>query len=347
MRYAPPQVPHVPPPALPGAPDLRAIDLNLLVALDALLAERSVTAAAKRLGLTQPTTSHALARLRALLGDPLLVRAGRAMVRTPRADALAPALSRALLELSRALAAEPPFDPKVTTRSFVVACPDLLAPLVPAIARRLAVEAPRAALELRAPLGADLPTALATSGVDLALAPAPSDAPGVIARSLGALRWCVLARRGHPLLRGRARARLTLASWTRWPHVVVRTGSESRSVVGDAIARAGGARRVGLVVPGFLVVPHVVAATDLLGAAPRELVLPLARTLGLELLEPPVAMPPIPVAALWHERWHADAGARWARELVAGEVGRALDEARVRGASRAESAAPSARPRAF
>jgi DNA-binding transcriptional LysR family regulator len=306
---------------LPGPPDLAAIDLNLLVTLDVLLAERSVTRAARRLGVGQPSVSHALARLRELLGDPLLVRVGRAMVPTARADALAPALARTLAELRTLLSGAPTFDPAASARAFVVSCPDLLAPIVPDVARRVALAAPRATLELRPPITADLPTALGTGGVDLALAPAPREAPGVILRALGTVRWCILARRGHPALR---RGRLTLAAWTAHPHVVVRTGSESASLVGAALARAGATRRVGLIVPGFLFVPHAIAATDMLAAAPRELALDVARELDLQVIDPPIPLPAIPVAAIWHERHHADPAHRWLRALVVDAVSAAL-----------------------
>lgn len=308
---------------LSAAPELSAIDLNLLVVLDALLAERNVTRAARRLGLTQPTTSHALSRLRDLLGDPLLVRVGRGMQPTPRAEALAPALARTLADLRRLIQSEPEFDPARSQRAFVIACPDLLAPRVPAIIARMQREAPRCGIELRAPIAGDDAAALGTGGVDLALAPTPRTGPeseggALVQRALGTLRWGVLARRGHPALRtgARGRPRISREAWLAHPHVVVRTGSQSPSAVGRALERAGLERRVGLVVPAFLLVPHVVAATDMLAAVPQELVRELADDLDLALVDLPIPIPEIPVAAIWHERYHADPAHRWLRGLV-------------------------------
>src|SRR5262245_14541551 len=124
-----------------AAIDDASVDLNLLAVLDALLDLRSVTAAARRLGLTQSTVSHALARLRALFGDPLLVRVGRGMAPTPRAEAIAPALRRALADVRRLVRHEERFDPATTTRAFSVVCPDLLAAFLPDLLGRLAREA--------------------------------------------------------------------------------------------------------------------------------------------------------------------------------------------------------------
>ncbi|UJR79952.1 LysR family transcriptional regulator [Sandaracinus amylolyticus] len=306
---------------LTAAPELAGIDLNLLVVLDALLAERNVTRAARRLGLTQPSTSHALSRLRDLLGDPLLVRVGRAMHTTPRADALAPALARTLADVRRLLQVEPAFDPATSQRAFTIACPDLLAPQVPAIVARMQREAPRCGLELRPPIAGDDATVLGAGGVDLALAPAPREGTGLVQRALGTVSWGVLARRGHPALRRRT---ITREAWLAYPHVVVRTGSASPSAVGVAIERLGLERRVGLVVPGFLLVPRVVASTDMLAAVPRELVVDVAREMDLVVTDVPIPIGAIPVAALWHERFHADEGHRWMRGVVVQELTRAL-----------------------
>jgi DNA-binding transcriptional LysR family regulator len=292
--------------------DLSQIDLNLLVALEALLTEASVSRAAQRLGVGQPAASHALARLRELFGDPLLVRVGRRMVPTTRAEALRAPVSRLLDETRRLLRHEPEFDAASSTRSFVLACPDLLAPLVPTLLTRLREQAPRARLELDATI-ADVGPALEHGRADVALVPMPDEAPGLIARRLGCVRTCVLARTEHCALR---RGRLTLAKWLAYPHVVVRTGSASPSYVGRALEAAGHTREVGLIVPNFLTALVTVARTDLFYAGPRELVTELAPTLGLRIHPLPLPIPEIPVAALWHERVHADPGHAFFRAVI-------------------------------
>lgn len=296
--------------------DVSTIDLNLLSVLHALLTEGSVTRAARRLGVGQPATSHALTRLRELFADPLFVRGGRQIVPTPRAEALREPLARLLAEAARLVSHETEFDPARTTRSFTLACPDLLAPALPRVIARLAAQAPGASLEVASPRPED-PRALEDGRVDLALSPTPQDGPGLVVRGLGTVRFAVVARRGHPLVRS---GKLGGESWAARPHVLVRTGHGGRHIVGGELERAGFRRRIGLVVPTFLSALVAVAETDLFFTAPRELVAPLAARLDLLLVEPPIAMAAVPVAAVWHERFHADPASRFLRELVVAEV---------------------------
>jgi LysR family transcriptional regulator, transcriptional activator of nodD3 and syrA len=297
--------------------DVSRVDLNLLAALGALLDEGSVTRAARRLGVGQPAASYALGRARELFADPLFVRVGRRMVPTPRAEALREPLARVLADAARLVRHGAPFDRRRSDRAFVLSCPDLLAPALPRLVARLSREAPRARLEI---VGrrADDAAALEGGRVDVALVPTPREGPGLVRRGLGSLRFGVLARCGHPAL-GRARS-LDARAWAAHPHVIVRTGHGGPSVVGDALARLGFERRVGLVVPTFLSALVAVAETDFFFTAPRELAGPLARRFDLAVLDPPLAIPAVPVAALWHERYHADPAHRFFRSLVRGEI---------------------------
>ena len=305
-----------------------ALDLNLLVALDALLAERNVTRAARRVGVTQSTMSHTLSRLREALGDPVLVRAGRAMVPTPRAEALASPLRRALDELQRVLRHEARFDPARSTRAFSLASPDVVAAILPTLAGRLAVEAPGVRLEMHASNGIDLVSSLAASSFDLGLSPAVSEGAGLVQTRLGEVRFCILARRGHPAL---SRRRFDVDAWVSHPHVIVRAWGAGPGAVARAFEATGRSRRVGAVVPGFLAAPFVVAETDHFFAAPRELVAPLAAKLDLVMLEPPIEIPALQVVALWHERMQADPGHAWFRGRVVEAVRAVLAPRRRRG----------------
>lgn len=310
--------------------DVSTVDLNLLVALSALVETRSVTRAARRLRVTQSTMSHTLARLRALLDDPVLVRAGRGMEPTPRAQAVAGPLGRTLAEIGRLLAAEPGFDPATSTRTFALACLDLLAPILPDLLQRMRAEAPGVTLDLRVPERGDVAGALLQGESDLALAPPQPAASGLMQRALGSVYWEVFGRSGHPALRG---PRLTRKAYLAHPHAVVRLGNAGRGMVGDALAAAGLERKVGLLVPGFLFAPAAVARSDLLLTAPAQPMAPLAESLGLARRKPPIALPEVPVVLYWPERLHGDAGHRWFRGCV-GEV-----IAQVLGARRAGRAA--------
>jgi DNA-binding transcriptional LysR family regulator len=320
--------------------DVSNLDLNLLVVLDALLARGSVTGAAAALGLTQPSVSHALGRLREALGDPVLVRAGRGMVRTPRAEALAPVVRRLLGEVRRVFAREAEFDAATSTRAFSIACPDLLVALLPELLGRLAKEAPQVRLSAQPP-PADLGALLGDGALDLAVLPARDEGPGLVQRVLGSVHWSILARRGHPAITERG---LTRAAWLAHPHVIVRT-AEGTGVVGRELGRLQIERRIGFMAPSFLAALHAIAATDWFFAAPRELTADLAEDLDLVMVDPPIALPAQRVAIVWHERMHADLGHRYLRELLADVVGGALSR-RPRSAPRARARASPPRARA-
>ncbi|MCA9658877.1 MAG: LysR family transcriptional regulator [Myxococcales bacterium] len=291
--------------------DLRRVDLNLLVALESLLETTSVTAAARHTGITQSSMSHNLRRLRELFGDPLLVRNGRKMERTPRAEALRAPTQRILAEIQRLVAAEDAFDPATSQRVFAIACPDLLAAILPELLACLHRDGPAVSLEFHRPPRGDVAAALA-SGDELALGPPRESAPGLLQRRLGTVRWAVFGRAGHPALAGP----LTIEAYTRYPHVLVSTGTPGPGFVGEALEAAGVDRRVGLTVESFLLAPHAVAASDLLYTGPWELIRPHVAGIGLASQPPPVALPEVPVNAYWPERVHHDPGHQWLRERV-------------------------------
>jgi LysR family transcriptional regulator, transcriptional activator of nodD3 and syrA len=297
---------------------LAGLDLNLLVVLDALLAERHVTRAARRVGLTQPACSHALGRLRRALGDPLLVRGpGGAMVTTPRAEALAPGLRAALAELATAVAGPPSFDPATARRSVRIATSDYAELVVlPALIAALGRDAPGVDVWV-----VPLPTTryaqlamLASGAADLVIGPPRRDGPaGIYERRLFDERFRCVVRRGHPA-GGR---RLTLARYCALSHVMVAPRGTAGSVVDDALAARGRRRRVAVAVPHFLVVPHLVAASDLVATLAGRVVDAYADTAGLVVMAPPIELPGFAIAMTWHERLHRDPAQRWLRDQVA------------------------------
>lgn len=299
--------------------DLSAIDLNALVVLDALLAERHVTRAAERIGRTQSAVSHALARLRELLGDPLLVRGPRgALVATARAEAIAPALRRALDGVRQAIRGEPRFDPATARRSFRIATGDYAELiLLPRLVARLAHEAPGVDLWV-VPLPDDTAGALAAGAIDLGLGVwrAPAWPAGLYQRRLFDEDFRCVVRAGHPA----AAQRLTLARFCELQHLLVAPRGTPGSFVDDQLAELGRTRRVAVRVPHFLIAPHVIAASDLVVTIATRLARLYAEPLGLELLAPPFEVAPFTVSMAWHERAHHDPGHRWLRERLV-EVG--------------------------
>ena len=299
------------------ATNLEGLDLNLLVALRALLAERHVTRAAARVGLSQPAMSHALGRLRVLLGDALLVRTPNGMQPTARAEAMTVPLERALEDLGRVLASPEPFDPARSTRTFRIATNDYMElVLFPRLLARLWQEAPGIDMRVRN-IGSRSNEELAESRIDLAMgvvsqfgSPPP---PGVRTQRLVADRFVCVVREGHPTVK----RRLSLDEFIALPHALVAPRGESGSVVDTALAAVGKKRRVAVEVPHFLVAPHVVRETDVILTVAARVANSLGPLLGLRQLPPPMELEGFSMVMAWHERQHADPAHRWLRALVA------------------------------
>lgn len=287
---------------------LGGIDLNLLTSLDALLEERNVTRAARRLGVTQPAVSHALRKLRDLLGDELLVRTARGMQATPRAIELRPAVRAALEAAEVVLQAAPAFDPARAERVFTMFVVDQASyQLLPALAARLAREAPHVRIDVR-PISTRFADDLA-GDLDLAVG-AFFDAPsGIREEALWDETFACVLRRDHPAARGR----FDLARYLALPHLLVAPRGRPGSAIDDQLARSGHRRRIVLMVPHFLVAPHVVAASDLVWTAPRGIARAFAAQLPLKLREPPLATRGFTVAMRWHVRLDRDPGLAWLR----------------------------------
>jgi DNA-binding transcriptional LysR family regulator len=300
---------------------LRSLDLNLIVALDALLEERSVTRAAHRVGITQSAMSHALARLRAVTGDALLVRTASGMVATARAEELGPPIRRALEGVATALRPPQPFDPMTAEARIRIGTGDYgEIVLLPSVVERLAKDAPR--VDLRVVFQGDNPGDMLRSGdADLLLSPvfAADAGPGIYTRKLFQERFVCVVRCDHPL----AGKKLTLARYVAASHALISPRGKEGSVTDDALARMGLSRRVAVTVPHFLVAPHIVAQSDLILTLAARVADMLAAPLGLVLLDPPseLGLEGFTMSAVWHERTHGDPAQRWIRDLFA-EVAR-------------------------
>lgn len=305
-----------PPPPEPAAPpvDLSGINLNLVVALDALLAEASVTRAAARVGVTQSAMSHSLRQLRELLGDALLTRGRGGMMLTPRAQQLAAPLHRGLLELQRALRNEPVFDPLTTTRRFTLLTGDYFAAaLLPGLLGLLGREAPHVDLVIRHLIPAQVSAQLESGEVDLTLGAFPDPDPALRQQKLFTEDFVCVVRRGHPA----TRKGLDLDTYLRLSHILISPRGEGAGAVDVALAQLGHTRRIALRLPYFLTAPLAVVDSDLILTAPRRLVETFIGAWPLQLLSPPVTLKPFDVLQVWHERFSSDPGHRWLRSLVA------------------------------
>lgn len=292
--------------------NIQDIDLNLLRAFDAVLQDKSVTGAAARLGLTQPAVSNALARLRALFGDPLFVRTPAGMDATAFARELGEPVRQALSLLESALAHGPGFDPAASTRAFRFYMSDLgQVEFLPPLVERVQRVAPAVRLEAVALDVEDINDALAAGTLDLAVGFLPGLGQPVLRQPLFRDPYVCLMRADHPLM-GKT---LSKKKFIEASHVLVSYRGGHR-VIEEALERAGLARRIALRVPHFTVVPMVLERTDLILILPARVARVFEQRGKFKSLPPPVPIPPADVGVHWHERFDGDPGNRWLREQL-------------------------------
>ncbi len=295
------------------AVQLQAVDLNLLIALEAMLAERSVTRAGLRLGLTPSAMSHALARLRTTFGDDLLVRTRGGMVATARGEQLLAPLRRALEDLSALIAGPGGFDPTSSRREFTLATTDYVeAVLLPPLLARISAAAPGVLLRVRALEASDVAGPLELGTYDVAVGVAFDTSPGLQQQALFAETMVLVCREGHP----QVKRTIDLETYLQLRHVMVSVRGGSNSAVDEQLAALGHRRQIALLVPHFLAAPLIVACSDLVMTTPARIVEKLGEPLGLRVLAPPLAVPGFTVRQVWHERQQDDPGHLWLRQQV-------------------------------
>ncbi|MEM6930237.1 MAG: LysR family transcriptional regulator [Myxococcota bacterium] len=294
-------------------PELAGINLNSLVTLDTLLATRSVGASARRLGLTPSAVSHALRHLRALLDDPLLVRAGNRMRLTPRAEALRVPLRNGLLEIEAAITQRAAFDPATSERRLRVAASDgiavsLLGPLL----RRLLVQAPHMDLDLvpldRSRMAGDLEA----GAIDVAFVPGSDPGQGLRQQTVRRTDFVVLVWEDHPEV-GES---MDLDQYCALPHALISSPAGGPGLVDEVLGGFGRRRRVAVRFPYALAAPAVLVGTRLVLTCPRGPAMHFAQTSAVRVLEPPLELPTGTLAIVWHERFDRAPALRWFRALV-------------------------------
>lgn len=292
--------------------NLSEFDLNHVRSLHALVDEAHVARAAKRLGITPAAASNALRRLRGDFGDPLLVRAGRGLVRTALAEELRQPAREVLAGVERLLAAGARFDPRTFDGDFVLATSDRLAAvLLPAVDALLLKHAPRASLRVRtAPT--DVASWVGERG-RIAIGPFEARAGAIETEHLFDDEYICVLRRRHPLLSGP----WSLRRFADAEHLLVTPrGVSDRGSVDDALEARGMSRRIARVVPTFaLALPMLVGSTRI-ATLPASFVRAHADSLGLVLRKPPMRLDPLPVAMAWHPRYHGDPEHVWLRKLA-------------------------------
>ncbi len=298
---------------------LRSIDLNLLVALDALLSERHVTKAADRVGLSQPAMSNALSRLRGMFSDELLVRTATGMQPTPRATELVEPLRQLLRQVERVLESDSSFDPEKSERTFSVRMSDILACLILPL---LVARRPQAArigysvLHLSPALTVD---ALERDDIDVAVSMGLDHTNSIRAQKVLDDRMVCLMRKGHPAVR----KGLTFETFIAQEHMKVSMSPTDVRFVDNVLAELGQQRKIVLNVPHWLVVPHVLQETDLFAVMPGRLAAALMND-SLRMADLPFKSAPFGWMMYWHRRYDQSKANRWLRNEVS-EVCAGLD----------------------
>lgn len=297
------------------------LDLNLFKALVAIYEERQVTAAAARLGVTQPGLSHALARLRELTGDQLFLRQPGGMVPTAAARDLYERVRPGLRQVQESLARPAAVDPATLERSFVLGMNDYGASIIlPHLIQRIGVAAPRVRLRTRHYAHGSQYGDLRAGAIDLSITVGETQPGWTSQEPLLEETALVVAAAGNPLLRGLARRRkMTLAAYTACPHVIMAPDGSERNWVDDLLADLGSQRVIQHTVPHFLAVPAILRGSSMISTLPRRIAERLARQEGLRSYELPFEAPRHRILQVWPKRLDRDPQHRWLR----GEIRRA------------------------
>ena len=295
--------------------NLSRVDLNLLVHLDALLAERSVTRAAARVGLGQSAMSHNLARLRDLFSDELLTRGPEGLRPTPRALALVEPVRIALAQIQVLVSRDDAFDPRTAERTFSVGLPDSMEILiVPSLLAYLREVAPGIHLRLHNIDSSKLLDDLDADRLDLAVG------YGVFAQGQAHHKRRLLFTETYLCMFNAERtgitASISLDDYLRLPHVLTSLRPGERGVVDDALEKLGLRRTVVLTTPRFLAVPSLVARAPVVVTMHARLARFFAAELGLSLSLPPVELPDMAVSLLWHASYDHDPAHAWLRQMM-------------------------------
>ena len=300
--------------------NIGGIDLNLLLAFEALMDERNVGRAAKRVGLSQPAFSNAIARLRVRLGDSLFVRTAHGMIPTPRAERLAIPIRSALSQLRQTFEAPESFDPSVSAQRFRIGLSDDVELRLVSVFARAMLSGELQMQTRRLDWLFTVPeTELRNGTLDLAIGYFPDArylAPGLVMEPLSEENNVVIARRGHSMWKDK----LTLDRFTELDHAAVIYRNQLWGLIDNELASRGLRRRLRLALPHCLSVLHAVASSDLVACIQESVVQRFGKGLNLISCPEPLGLPPFVLRMVWYRQRDHDPSHLWLRELIATEL---------------------------
>jgi DNA-binding transcriptional LysR family regulator len=292
---------------------LQDIDMNLLVVFQLLYRERKTQAVADELGLTQPAVSHALRRLRKLMGDELFERTSRGLRPTPYADRIAEPVNYALSTLHESLNVLDIFDPAASSRNFNIAMTDIgEIYFLPKLMLRLAELAPGVTVSTVRDSSLNLKETMESGAIDLAIGLLPQLGEGYFQRRLFEQRYVSLMRKGHPLAEGT----YGVDAFIEAKHAVVIASGTGHGQVEELLSRCGVPRFVQLTLPHFVAVPYIISTTDLVVTVTNKLAEATMDRFDLVMRPHPIDLPRIQINMFWHRRLDQDRGNRWLRNLI-------------------------------
>lgn len=294
--------------------NLRNVDLNLLTILDALLEEAHVSRAAKRLNLSQPATSNALARARALFKDELLVRGTGGLKLTAKAKQLRGPLRQSLGSMEALIAADPPALENIRQTVRLVLSDFPAAFVAGNLLCALKDKAPGIDLVFHPWHAGDEIVRLRRAEIDMAITVQSPPGDDLRIHEFGMIDYQVIMRQGHP-----AAADFSLAQWLQFPHLLVSGQGEPRGPIDAALARQGLSRRVGAVVPTFLLALRFLEESDLIAALPTQM-LPQKIAGRFAIFDPPIPLDPFPLYLIRHRRSDDDLAVRFVADAIAAQI---------------------------
>lgn len=296
--------------------DFHGIDLNLLVAFDALMTERNVTRAASQVGVSQPAMSAALSRLRKLFADPLFLRSAAGLLPTARARDLAEPISQALQRIESTLVKRPEFVPEKASLTFKLGLSDYPAfVLLPSLLQALGKKAPGVSLNVHAFNNRDHAVDLLDAGViDAAIGVPPTHADGrILTHPVLRDEFVTIIASEHPA----ARRGMSMKTYLELSHVLVSPEGELYGLVDQALAQQGKKRKLALTLPQMFAVPAIVARTNMTATVMRRVAVHSPSSRRLVLFPPPVALPEMVFDLIWHRRGDSHPAQQWFRGFIA------------------------------